>query len=320
MWAGLSVIEMCVLICIGFTLDAVLGEPHRAHPLVAFGRLAERLESRWNRDARTDSAARRLTGTLAVALLVGVPVLLTAMLIARSPAWAAALIHAATLYFAIGAKSLRQHAQAVARALAASDLVRARRLGGRIVSRDLSEAPASEVARAAVESTLENGNDAVFSALFWFAIGGAPGVLAYRLVNTLDAMWGYRTPRYIYFGWAAARLDDAMNYLPARLTALTYAALGDTRQSLLCWRVQARAWKSPNAGPVMASGAGALGLELGGPARYHGRTEERPRLGAGSPPDATDIGRALHLVHAGVIVWAALLALLALGLWWSEHA
>jgi adenosylcobinamide-phosphate synthase len=230
------------------------------------------------------------------------------------------LIHAGTLYLALGAKSLWEHIHAVAGALAAADLEHARALGARIVTRDLREASETDVARAAVESALENGNDAVFGTLFWFAVGGAPGVILYRLVNTLDAMWGYKTQRYLHFGWAAARLDDALNYAPARLTALTYALLGNTRVGLACWQRQAHAWESPNAGPVMAAGAGALGLKLGGMARYHGRMEERPLLGAGHPPDVADIDRALRLVFAGVATWVGLLALLVLLAHWSAHA
>jgi adenosylcobinamide-phosphate synthase len=162
------------------------------------------------------------------------------------------------------------------------------------------------VAAAAVESVLENGNDAVFGALFWFLVAGAPGVLLFRLSNTLDAMWGYRTPRYLYFGWAAARFDDVLNFVPARLTALTYALIGSTGAALRCWRLQARAWESPNAGPVMAAGAGALGLGLGGGAYYHGEWEERPPLGVGSPPDAGSIRAALKLVRSGVVLWLVL--------------
>jgi adenosylcobinamide-phosphate synthase len=181
--------------------------------------------------------------------------------------------------------------------------VEARAKVGCIVSRDTGQMDGQAVASAAVESVLENGNDAVFGALFWFLIAGAPGVLLYRLVNTLDAMWGYRTPRYLYFGWAAARFDDVLNFVPARLTALTYALIGHTRTALRCWRLQARAWESPNAGPVMAAGAGALGVGLGGGAYYHGQWEERPPLGVGPRPDPTSIPAALRLVRLGLILW-----------------
>jgi adenosylcobinamide-phosphate synthase len=153
----------------------------------------------------------------------------------------------------------------------------------------------------------------VFGALFWFALAGAPGALLYRLANTLDAMWGYRTPRYRCFGWAAARLDAALNFIPARLTALTYALLGNTAVALHCWRQQARAWDSPNAGPVMASGAGSLVVRLGGAANYHGVCEQRPALGAGNAPSAPDIARATALVQRGAWLWALLLLLV--GAW-----
>jgi adenosylcobinamide-phosphate synthase len=161
------------------------------------------------------------------------------------------------------------------------------------------------VAKACVESTLENGNDAVFGVLFWFALFGGAGAVLFRLSNTLDAMWGYKTGRFLRFGWAAARIDDLLNYVPARLTAISYALLGQTRVALACWRRQAPTWESPNAGPVMSAGAGSLGLALGGPAIYHGQIEERPSLGEGLPARREDIPRALSLVRRGIALWLA---------------
>ena len=296
--------EMVLTMACAVLLDRLLGEPRRWHPLTGFGRYAMWLERRLN-GASQKAGRLRVRGVLAW-LFALAPFLLPVFFLWQQPSLrpvAGVLV----LYFAIGMQSLREHAERVRHALRAGDLTQARLRVGEIVSRDTAGMQRQDVARAGVESVLENGNDAVFGALFWFALAGAPGALLYRLANTLDAMWGYRTPRYRCFGWAAARLDDALNFIPARLTALTYALLGNARTALRCWRQQAPAWDSPNAGPVMASGAGSLTVLLGGAANYHGVTEARPPLGAGNAPDAEDIARATGLVQRGVWLWLALL-------------
>ena len=280
-------------------LDRLLGEPRRFHPLVGFGGLAGWLEKRLNK--RSIPA-----GLLAWLLAVGPWVALAFWLRPLAPF----VVDVVLLYFALGAQSLCEHAEAVARPLADGRLDEARQRVGWIVSRETATLDASGVAKAGVESVLENGNDAVFGALFWFALLGGPGALLFRLANTLDAMWGYRTERYNLFGRCAARFDDALNWLPARLTALTYALLGQTRNALTCWRAQAPTWDSPNAGPVMAAGAGSLGVELGGAAIYHGACESRPPLGAGRAPKAEDLGRAVALVRHGLWLWLAILFLI----------
>lgn len=280
-------------------LDAWWGEPRRAHPLVAFGRLVQCIE-------RHLYADRRSRGVLAWCLAVLPPVGLLALLRYRLPAAPGFVLDALALYAAVGRRSLAEHALPVADALDAGHLDAARLAVGRMVSRDTDALDASRVAAAATESVLENGHDAIFGALFWFLLLGAPGVLAFRLANTLDAMWGYRTPRYLCFGWAAARIDDVLGFLPARLTALTYALAGDFSAARRCWVMQAPLWDSPNAGPVMAAGAGALRVELGGPAPYHGQWEDRPILGTGDAPDAASIRRALRLVDRGVAIWTGL--------------
>jgi len=283
-------------------LDALLGEPKRAHPLVAFGRLADRLERHFNGAA---GRGWRSHGVTAWCLAV-LPLTLLAWLLSLLPGigWLAEIV---LLYLALGLRSLGEHALPVAQALWRHDLPEARRRVACIVSRDTSQLDEEGVARAATESVLENGSDAVFAALFWFIVAGAPGVVLYRLSNTLDAMWGYRNARFERFGWAAARIDDLLNYVPARLVAVTYALLGRTRRALRCWRTQAPLWDSPNAGPVMAAGAGALGVVLGGAAIYHGELHARPELGRGSAPRARHIEHALDLVWAGVGVWLLVL-------------
>jgi adenosylcobinamide-phosphate synthase len=224
------------------------------------------------------------------------------------------------LYFAIAPRSLGEHAGRVAEAFAVGDLPAARLAVSMMVSRDTSQLDEEGVSRATVESVLENGNDAIFGALFWFVVAGAPGVLLYRLSNTLDAMWGYRNVRYNEFGWAAARLDDVLNFIPARLTALSYALIGHTRSALRCWRQQAPMWDSPNAGPVMAAGAGALQVQLGGAAVYHGVLEQRPSLGCGNAVAAADIARAVQLVRHTLYLWMIAIASGALLIAGWQHA
>lgn len=279
-------------------LDRVLGEPARCHPLVGFGNLAAALEKRLNR--------RRIAmGVLAWLLAVGPWVALAFWLRPRAPFAVDVLL----LYFALGAQSLCEHAEAIAKPLREGHLEVARQRVGWIVSRETAALDESGVAKAGVESVLENGNDAIFGTLFWFALLGGPGALLFRLANTLDAMWGYRTERYNLFGRFAARFDDALNWLPARLTALTYALLGRTRNALACWKAQAPGWESPNAGPVMAAGAGSLGVQCGGAAIYHGEVEIRPPLGNGPEPVAADLGRAITLIRRSLWLWLTILFL-----------
>lgn len=295
--------SLVIATLVGVALDSALGEPRRWHPLVAFGNLAQRIERRlnsgghgWRSHGVTGWCMAVLPLTLLTVLLVNLPYV----------GW---LVDVLALYAALGLRSLGEHAQPVAQALRLGDLPEARRRVSYMVSRRTEELDATGVARAGTESVLENGSDAVFAALFWFLVAGAPGVVLYRLSNTLDAMWGYRNERFERFGWAAARIDDVLNYLPARLVALTYALLGKTATALRCWRRQAPQWDSPNAGPVMAAGAGALGVALGGAAVYHGELHQRPTLGEGPQPRARDIERAMNLVWGGVLLWLALLVI-----------
>ncbi|KWA72897.1 cobalamin biosynthesis protein [Burkholderia ubonensis] len=310
----LSLPTVAMLAVIAVIVDRAVGEPSAAHPLVAFGRLATRIEAALNTGRRG-----RLTGIAAWLAAVAPPVLIAAWLAAALPAPLAAALHVALLWFALGAKSLADHLAPIAAALFRHDLPGARALTARIVSRDTSAADEGALSRAAVESALENGNDAIFGALFWFVIAGGPGALMFRLANTLDAMWGYRTPRFLTFGWAAARIDDLLNWAPARLTAASYALLGDTASAWRCWRTQARHWDSPNAGPVMAAGAGSLNVQLGGPAVYHGELEHRPVLGAGSPASAAHIVAALSLVTRTLALWLALLVASAILVMGTQH-
>jgi adenosylcobinamide-phosphate synthase len=292
-----ALFPIAIPMALGLILDRLLGEPSRFHPLVGFGRYASAVERLFRR-----VGASRGVGLLAWSAAV-LPWVALAGSLRTANLWVGLLLDVGLLYFAIGSRSLAEHARAVATPLLAGDLAGARQRLSWIVSRDTRELDETGVAKATVESVLENGNDAIFGALFWFALLGGPGALMFRLANTLDAMWGYRTERYLRFGWAAARIDDVLNYIPARLTALSYALLGHTSNALHCWRTQAPVWDSPNAGPVMSAGAGALDIALGGPAIYHGHLEIRPPLGAGKSPRAADIDKALVLVQNSIWLW-----------------
>lgn len=289
-------------------LDHWLGEPRRWHPLVGFGAAAGAIERYFNTDP--DRGFR--PGLLALLAAVAPVVLLTMLLVWLLPPSLQLVAEAVGLWLALSLRGLAEHGRAVADALIHRDLPLAREQVGRIVSRQTEELDETAVATAASESMLENGADAVFASLFWFAIAGLPGVVLHRAVNTLDAMWGYRTSRFLQFGRAAARLDDLLNWMPARLTALSYALLGHTRQALACWRRQAPKWDSPNGGPVMAAGAGALGVRLGGPAPYATGLKKRPILGRGPSADLATIGAAIRLVERAVLLWLGVVLVLAI--------
>jgi adenosylcobinamide-phosphate synthase len=235
----------------------------------------------------------------------------------RHPVGRVAMTGVAT-WVALGGTSLVSEGLAMAEALEFGDLVAARERLTHLCARDPADLAFEDLARATVESLAENTSDAVVAPLFWAAVGGVPGVLGYRAVNTLDAMVGYRSPRYEQFGWASARLDDLVNLAPARLTAALTVACARLVEgsSANAWRVLRRDGSqhpSPNAGHCEAAAAGALGVRLGGTNVYAGHTDSRPQVGLGGrPPDVSDVRRAAYLSRgvglAGAVVAVALAA------------
>ena len=297
-------------IVLGLILDRSFGELSRYHPLVGLGNCVQWLEQQLNRSQHTFTV-RKIVGIVAVLLIVLSIVCLAWLL----SCWFSGagffyfLFSALVLYLVVGWRSLAEHALAVHRALMQQNLPLARERVGYIVSRQTSQLDEVGVTKAAMESVLENGSDAVFAPIFWFVVAGPVGAIAYRVINTLDAMWGYKNERFVAFGWAAARLDDVVNWVPARLCALTYAFVAGRsgwQQGMNAWRKQASKCESPNAGPVMASGAGALNVALGGDAVYHGKKVIRPVLGQGFAPVPGDIERSLTLVKRGVYLWVVI--------------
>lgn len=283
---------------LGYVADRLVGDPARFHPVAGFGQLAGAVERRTYADHRGAGAAYAL-------LLVGAAVALGRGLPERTP------VVALCTWAVLGGRSLGREATVVRRHLAAADLDAARAQVTHLVGRDPSRLDPGEIARATVESVAENTSDAVVAPLLWGALAGPAGLLGYRAANTLDAMVGHHGPRYERFGWASARLDDLANLVPARVTALL-AAVQDPAPALRAWRRDASRHPSPNAGPVEASFAGALGIRLGGTNRYGDEVQDRGYLGDGRTPVPDDIDRAVRLADAvglGALSLAALVAI-----------
>ncbi|MET9855519.1 CobD/CbiB family cobalamin biosynthesis protein, partial [Streptomyces sp. NPDC006450] len=228
------------------------------------------------------------------------------------PAAARIALTAAATWAVVGGTSLGREARAIGGALAAGDAEVARERLPHLCGRDPQALDEQQMARAVVESVAENTSDAVVGALVWGAVAGVPGLLAFRAVNTLDAMVGHKSPRHLRYGWASARLDDVAGWPGARLTALAAVLAGpDRRGAVRAWRADAAKHPSPNAGPVESSFAGALGVRLGGTLAYAGRVEHRAVLNgaAGRPVEVADIERAVRLSRQ--VTWLALGACVA---------
>jgi len=289
----------------GVWLDRLLGEPpDPVHPLRGFGALMAIVENSAYRDTRAAGTCYTASGVVSGALFGALGGSGTASVAAAS-------------YLACGGRALADAAAAVGHALACHDLVEARARAGSLVGRDVADLDEPALARAAVESVAENTVDAVIAPLCFAAAAGAPGVLAYRAANTLDALVGYRNPRYERFGWASARLDDLANLLPSRLTALLVALVRPWKAPDVVRVVvrDAPGHPSPNAGVAEAAFAAALGLRLGGTNTYGGVADERPEIGDGRRATADDVDRAVRLsydVGDAAVVLALLLAVLLL--------
>lgn len=275
----------------GWTADRVLGDPRRGHPVAVFGTWAAWVESRTHADSRA-------AGVLTEAVVLS-PVVALGVAAGRLPAPARAVATTACTWAALGGTSLGREGLAVHARLAADDLPAARTRVRSLVGRVTDDLDADEIARAAVESVAENSSDAVVGTLVWGALLGPFGVLLHRGANTLDAMHGHRTARYARFGWAAARLDDVLGRLPARVTVLATAVAAPprAREVVRVATTDARAHPSPNAGPVEGGFAAALSIRLGGRLVYASGAEERGILGSGPAPTVDDLPRAVALAH-----------------------
>jgi adenosylcobinamide-phosphate synthase len=294
-------------ILIGFAADRLVGDPRRFHPVAGFGQAAARLESRWYDDSR-------VAGTAYTTVLVGTATAagVLAERLTRNRPIAHTIVTAAATWTVLGARSLEREAEAMAGLLEEKDIPAARDRLSHLCARDATNLEADELARATVESIAENTSDACVAPLLWGGVLGVPGLLGYRAANTLDAMVGYKSTKYLNFGWASARLDDVLNLLPARACAvLTGLAARRPRQAVATWRRDAPKHPSPNAGPVEAAFAGALDLTLGGTNSYGSYQEDRGTLGDGPTPTVADVRRTAALARRVGVAAAGTAAILA---------
>ena len=299
-------------LALGWALDQAVGDPRRWHPVAGFGSVAGALEQR-------TYASRRVDGVAHVALLVGATAAVGAVAehATRRHGALHTCVTAAATWAVLGGRSLTREAQAIDGQLRRGDLAAARVQVRNLVGRETADLDADEVARACIESLAENTSDAVVAPLLWGGLLGVPGLMGYRAINTLDAMVGHRNEQYREFGWAAARLDDLVNWAPARVSgALALGRSGSRRRAAAGWsaiRRDAPAHPSPNGGVVEAAFAGALGVKLGGSNTYDGRVEDRGTLGTGAPAGTHDIAPAARLarrVSVGALAAAVTLSLL----------
>ena len=308
-----------LIMLLALAIDALVGWPDKlyraiGHPVTWLGALIDRLDKRLNREEDSPAKRRKLgeaSACLVIAAAAGAAGLAAWLL----PGGTLGVLLAAVLAWPlIAARSLYDHVAPVAQALAGDDLEDARAEVAKIVGRDVSVLDEAGVSRAAIESLAENSSDGVVAPLFWGLLLGLPGIAAYKAINTLDSMIGHRSPRHEDFGRFAARLDDWVNWLPARLTGLVFAAVsGNPGQAVTIMRRDAKQHRSPNAGWPEAAMAAALDCRLSGPRAYHDRVAEEPWLNPESPdPLAADLKRALALYRRAMWLVAAMLAVIAL--------
>lgn len=303
---------------VAMALDALLGWPswlfaRIGHPVTWLGWLIAAIDAAWNR-ASDPPWLRRVVGVAGALVVIALSVALGWIVQSVLSSGSIQIMLIGILAWPLVAlRSLHDHVAAVAMPLQAGDIAAAREAVSRIVGRDPAALDEAGIARAAIESLAENASDGIVAPVFWGALFGLPGIFGYKAINTLDSMIGHRSERHQAFGWAAARIDDVANFIPARLTGFLFVLLAPRRsEALLCMTRDARRHRSPNAGWPEAAMAGALGVRLSGPRIYHGSATDEPWLNEGArDPRAADIGEGLTVYRRAMLLLAGLLAILA---------
>jgi adenosylcobinamide-phosphate synthase len=303
---------------VAMAVDALLGWPaplfaRIGHPVTWLGRLITTVDTAWNRPS-DPPAFRRAAGVAGALVVIAVSAALGWVLQSvLALGWIQFVLVGILAWPLVALRSLDDHVAAVASPLQAGDIAGAREAVSRIVGRDPATLDEAGIARAAIESLAENASDGIVAPVFWGALFGLPGIFGYKAINTLDSMIGHRSERHEAFGWAAARIDDVANFIPARLTGFLFVLLAPRRaEALSCMTRDARRHRSPNAGWPEAAMAGALGVRLSGPRIYHGSITNEPWLNEGArDPLAADITQGLTVYRRAMLLLAGLLAILS---------
>lgn len=304
---------------VAMTVDALMGWPGAlfariGHPVTWIGRLISLLDRSWNRSADAPSI-RRIAGVAAALLVIGSCLGIGWIVQALLPAgWSGAVLLGIVAWPMVALRSLYDHVAAVAQPLQSGDIDAARLAVAQIVGRDPATLDEAGIARAAIESLAENASDGIVAPVFWGVLFGLPGIVGYKAINTLDSMIGHRSERHLYFGWAAARIDDIANFIPARLTGVLFSVVSSRfSQALSCMVRDANRHRSINAGWPEAAMAGALGVRISGPRSYHGAVTDEPWLNDGArDPLGADVRSGLMLYVRAMLLLGGLLIALAL--------
>jgi adenosylcobinamide-phosphate synthase len=307
------------ILLLALALDALIGWPgalyrRTGHPVTWLGKLITHMDKSLNR-TEWHPPTRRLMGILTAAFIILICIVSGQIIQnAVGQGLLGFLISVLLMWPLLAARSLYTHVKDVAQPLELMDLRSAREAVSMIVGRDPKQLDTAGVGRAAIESLAENASDGVVAPIFWGLVFGLPGILAYKAINTMDSMIGYKTPRHSDFGWAAARIDDVANWIPARFTGLIIALMSGTpNTALLTMKRDASKHRSPNAGWPESAMAAALGVRLSGPRSYHDKQTNDPWLYAeGRDVDGADVTRALAVFKRSMFCMAGLLAILAL--------
>lgn len=304
---------LIVLLC-ALILDYFFAAPQKYHPLAGFANLAQRLELRFNDTHVVHSREEKRTHGLVAVLVFLLPAWWLTDLLVTDNVFGF-IVEVIIVYLALDLSSIKSEAHKMMGSLRNKQSEQSREALNDFIDNALGNMDSQSAARVATENVLKNSNDSVFSVIFWFLVAGAPGVVVYKLCLILSQLWDVKNEHFMDFGYVAAKLEIILNFVPARLTALTYALMGNWQNATRCSSSQGMFWESNNAGVVLAAGAGALDVQLGGDVQTDEDCQQRPDLGCGKAAEPESINLACQLISRSVLLWLVIITTVSLVSW-----